>query len=94
MARKRRIIRVKTYEVRGNAYILLPRTFFVGSNYGKDIIKHKRLGCVIIGPRLNKKPTEKLVWWWLKEKSMPLFWTKEERFEGYNIRKESIPERD
>ena len=86
MARKRRIIRVKTYEARGNTYILLPWTFFVGSNYGRDIIKYKRLGCVIIEPRLNKKPTEKLVWWWLKEKSMTLFWTEEERFEGYRKR--------
>jgi hypothetical protein len=86
VARKRRTIRVRTYEVRGNTYILLPWTFFVGSNYGKDIIKRKRLGCVIIGPRLNKKPTEKLVWWWLKEKSMPLFWAEEEQFGGYKKR--------
>ena len=86
MARKRRIIRVKTYEANGNTYILLPWTFFVGSKYGKDIIKRKRPGCVIIEPRLNKKPTEKLVWWWLKEKGMPLFWTEEKQFKGYKKR--------
>lgn len=58
----------------------------MGSNYGKDIIKYKRLGCVIIEPRLNKKPTEKLVWWWLIEKSKTLFWAEKNRFEGYKER--------
>lgn len=58
----------------------------MGSNYGRDIIKYKRLGCVIIEPRLNKKPTEKLVWWWLEEKSMPLFYAEEELFKGYKKR--------
>jgi hypothetical protein len=82
MARKRRIIRVKTYEASGNTFILLPWTFFVGSKYGKGLIEYRISGCLIIEPRLNKKPTEKLVWWWLKERSMPLFWTKEEPFRG------------
>lgn len=86
MARKRRIIRVRTYEVRGDTYIILPWTFFVGSKYGRGLIEYRRLGCVIIEPRLDKKPTEKLVWWWLKERGMPLFWTEEKRFRGYKKR--------
>ena len=59
----------------------------MGSKYGKDIIEYKRLGCIIIKPRLNKKPTEKLVWWWLKEKGMPLFWTDKKVLGDYKERK-------
>ena len=73
--KKKRIVKIFRVDTEDKTWILIPWTFFLGTKYGRDLIKYRRLGAIIIEPALKTDPTPEIIWDWLRDRSMPLFWT-------------------
>ena len=74
--KKKRIVKIFRVDIKNRTWILIPRTFFLGTKYGRELVKNKRLGAIIIEPTLETDPTPEIVWDWIRDKSMPLFWVR------------------